>query len=148
MRARKLAVVAVVAVALPSGGAVAQWRVDTAGGPPMAEAIGAAGLAVGVICSADRRQSVMIILPGEPLESGLVHARWSDGTTDEYRFHVDGNGHLVGSASVQDFERMIGKFRRLNSVTVRVTSSNRQPFEDTIGLSGSSRAIGQIDRVQ
>ena len=78
------------------------------------------------------------------MEASRVRARWSDGTTDEYRFHVDGNGHLVGSASSADFERMIDKLRRLNSVTLRVTRSNGQGFEDTVGLSGSSRAIGQI----
>ena len=110
----------------------------------MAEAIGSRGLGVGVICSSNRRQSVTIILPGERLEASHVQARWSDGTTDEYRFHVEGNGHLVGSASSADFQQMIDKLRRLNSVTLRVTRSNGQGFEDTVGLSGSSLAIGQI----
>ncbi|MCY4506733.1 MAG: hypothetical protein OXG35_07200 [Acidobacteria bacterium] len=143
MLARTLTVAAVIAVGLPSG-AAAQWRVSTAGGAPMAEAIGSRGLGVGVFCSSNSRQSVTVILPGEPLEAGRVQARWSDGTTDEYRFRVDGNGHLIGSALSTDFQRMIDKLRRLNSVTLRVTRSNGQGFEDTVGLSGSSRAIGQI----
>ena len=110
----------------------------------MAEAIGSRGLGVGVVCSPNRRRSVMIILPGEPLGSGNVSARWSDGSADEYRFDVDRNGHLVGSELATDFQRMIGKLRRLNSVTLRVRSPDGQTFEDTIGLSGSSRAIGRI----
>ena len=110
----------------------------------MAEAIGSRGLGVGVVCSPNRRRSVMLILLGEPLGSGNVSARWSDGYADEYRFDVDRNGHLVGSELATDFQRMIGKLRRLNSVTLRVTRPDGQTFEDTIGLSGSSRAIGQI----
>ena len=110
----------------------------------MALANGSRGLAVGVTCSSNGRESVLVVLPGERLESGRVHAHWSDGTTDEYRFNVDEHGDLVGSALSADFQRMIGKLRRLNSVTLRVTRSNDQTFEDTVGLSGSSRAIGQI----
>ena len=110
----------------------------------MAETIGSRGLGVEVVCSPNRRRSVMLILPGEPLGSGNVSARWSDGSADEYRFDVDRNGPLVGSELATDFQRMIGKLRRLNSVTLRVTRPDGQAFEDTIDLSGSSRAIGQI----
>ncbi len=143
MSATKLAVAVVVlligSLATP---VAAQWRVST-DGPPMAENSGGAGLGVGVICE-NGRQSVMVMLPGEDLASRSVVARWSDGTENEYNFRLTSDGYLMGTTAIVNFQQMITKLRRLNSVTLTVGRSGDRTLTDTIGLAGSSRAIGRI----
>ena len=143
MRARNpvviLIVAALIGVATP---AVAQWSVDTVGGPPMAEELGVRNqLAVGVFCQ-NGSQTVTVILMGQPLQAGTVSARWSDGSSDNYRLRLGRNGHLTGTDQVA--QAMIAKLRRLNSVTLRATGPGSVVVEDTISLRGSSQAIGRI----
>ena len=143
MRARNpvviLIVAALIGVATP---AVAQWSVDTVGGPPMAEELGVRNqLAVGVFCQ-NGSQTVRVMLMGQPLQAVTVSARWSDGSSDNYRLRLGRNGHLTGTGQVA--QAMIAKLRRLNSVTLGATGPGSVVVEDTISLRGSSQAIGRI----
>ena len=145
-------IIALSAVTVGAGSANAQWRVSTTG-QPMAESSGSQGLGVGVTC-VDGRRSVAIILPGEDLTYGSVGTRWSDGTTTAYTFRTGGArgvtpGALIGTSAVPDFERMIDKLRRLNSVTLRVrlrrTDGILRTRSACLGLRGlSARSAARV----
>ena len=110
---------------------------DSRGYRSAVQAGNARQLYVSVLCR-DRGQTVALARqPGSAsnlLIDGVVEALWNDGTVD--RFQDD-------TLSPSQIRSLIGKIRRLSTVTFNVTSG--RSVSDTIDLSGSSTLIGSLD---
>lgn len=139
MRTRIAVVAALVILSSPAS---AQWRVDRAGGTPVAAAAGTSQqITIGVACRGSGH-AVLLTLPGAAIfDNGAIEARWDDGSTDSYSFE-DQNQTLLGAPGIT--RGLVRKLRRLNSVTLHVTQYADVAVSDTISLSGSSRAIGGL----
>ena len=116
-----------------------QWTLntDSRGYRSAVQAGGVRQLYVSVLCR-DRGQTVALARqPGSAsnlLIDGVVEALWNDGTVD--RFQDD-------TLSPSQIRSLIGKIRRLSTVTFNVTSG--LSVSDTIDLSGSSTVIDSLD---
>ena len=138
------ALLGIVAIAVLASPADAQWEIDRGGGVGLAVGAGRARqIYVGVGCQGPDQVVVLSLPSSDIFHNGSVEARWNDGTVDRYAFQ-DQNATLRGPASDPRVREMIGKLRRLNSVTLRATRWRDEPVSDTVSLSGSSRAIGSL----